>query len=172
MYSIGMLSRKYHLSRSTLLYYDKIGLLSASTRTSANYRQYTEAERERLEQICVLRETGVTLEQIKTILDNNGMNEKVILKQRLTGINQEIRNLKLKQQIIIAMLTKEKQPGEIFDQKTFIAILKAIGMNDENLKCLHILFEKDWPDSHQLLLEFLGLKASEIKQIRTSSRVK
>ena len=41
MLTIGKLARKFDLSRSTLLYYDRIGLLKPSGRTRANYRVYT-----------------------------------------------------------------------------------------------------------------------------------
>ena len=39
MYSISKLCREFNLSRSTLLYYDTIGLLTASERTRVNYRR-------------------------------------------------------------------------------------------------------------------------------------
>jgi DNA-binding transcriptional MerR regulator len=173
MYSIGMLSREYRLSRSTLLYYDQIGLLVASARTQANYRQYSEADRDRLGQICVLREAGVMLDQIKTILDSHGMNEAAVLKERLVEINREIRRLRLKQQLIVAML-QNKQPLDeklLLDRETLVALLKAAGMKDENLECLHIRFEEEYPDFHQSFLEFLGFTAVEIDQIREFSRV-
>lgn len=69
MYTIGQLSKAFGLSRSTLLYYDKIGLLMPSARTSAGYRSYSEEDRKRLEQICLYRETGISLEDMKIILD-------------------------------------------------------------------------------------------------------
>ena len=52
MYTIGKLAKKFDLSRSTLLYYDSIGLLKPSSRTESEYRQYSEDDAARLEQIC------------------------------------------------------------------------------------------------------------------------
>lgn len=172
MYSIGALCQEFKLSRSTLLYYDKIGLLTAFKRTGTNYRQYSEADRTRLGQICNLREAGVPLNQIKDILDHAGMDEGHVLEKRLNEINQEIRCLRLKQQMIVEILKRKslsdtKMP---LDRETFISILRSAGLEDEMLKHLHIRFEKDSPDSHQFFLEFLGITDQEIKQIRELSR--
>ncbi|MFC1747364.1 MerR family DNA-binding transcriptional regulator [Pseudomonadota bacterium] len=38
MHTIGEVSKRFSISRSTLLYYDAIGLLSPSGRSNANYR--------------------------------------------------------------------------------------------------------------------------------------
>ena len=57
-YSITALAREQGLSRSTLLYYDRIGLLSPQSRSEANYRYYGEEQRQRLRQICALRAAG------------------------------------------------------------------------------------------------------------------
>ncbi len=57
--TIGELSRKFELSRSTLRYYDRIGLLPPSGSTAANYRIYTEKDVQRLEKICLYRKYRV-----------------------------------------------------------------------------------------------------------------
>ena len=65
-YSISALAREQGLSRSTLLYYDRIGLLRPQSRSEANYRYYGEEQRQRqrLRQIGALRAAGMTLEEI------------------------------------------------------------------------------------------------------------
>lgn len=52
MYRIGELAALGGLSRSTLLYYDRIGLLSPSGRSEANYRLYSAEDRERTTPSC------------------------------------------------------------------------------------------------------------------------
>ncbi|MEN8133472.1 MAG: MerR family DNA-binding transcriptional regulator [Pseudomonadota bacterium] len=42
MFTIGQIGKRFGISRSTLLYYDAIGLLRPSGRSTANYRLYTE----------------------------------------------------------------------------------------------------------------------------------
>lgn len=64
MLTPGVLARRVGLSRSTLLYYDRIGLLRPSRRTLSRYRQYSEKDVQRLEQICTLRKTGLRLKDI------------------------------------------------------------------------------------------------------------
>lgn len=83
MYSIGQLVKRFNLSRSTLQYYDSIGLLGASARTGANYRRYSEDDVKRLEQICIYREAGLSLEDIKKILNSPENTTASILEKRL-----------------------------------------------------------------------------------------
>lgn len=172
MYSIGNLCREFNLSRSALLYYDTIGLLTASGRTQSNYRQYSEKDKKRLSQICAFREAGVPLNQIKEILDNDGMNESNILKKRLNELNHEIKYLRLQQKLIIEMLKAKNQNDKkmLMDSQTFASILKSVGLDEETLKYFHTQFEKNSPDSHQLFLEFLGVADEEIECIRKFSR--
>ncbi len=53
--SIGEIAKQYGLSRSTLLYYDAIGLLRPSGRSESNYRRYTGEDSRRLRLICMYR---------------------------------------------------------------------------------------------------------------------
>ena len=62
MYTVGQLAKLFGLSRSTLLYYDEIGLLSPSARSASNYRLYSEADIRRVRIIRFLtRRQGVTI---------------------------------------------------------------------------------------------------------------
>lgn len=172
MYSIGKLCSEFHLSRSTLLYYSKIGLLTASVRTQSNYRQYSEDDKNRLRKICDFREAGVPLNQIMEMLDTDHSNERNVLEERLSEISHEIRYLRLKQKLIVEMLKSKNQPDKKLpmDSQTFASVLKSMGLNDETMKHFHEQFEKNSPDSHQLFLEFLGINDEDIKHIREFSR--
>lgn len=72
MPTISALGRRFGLSRSTLLYYDRIGLLRPGGRSAKAYRHYGEAEVARLEQICLYRRAGVPLAEIRRLLDGAG----------------------------------------------------------------------------------------------------
>lgn len=172
MYSIGNLCREFNLSRSTLLYYDTIGLLTASERTQGNYRQYSEEDKKRLGQICAFREAGVPLNQIKDILDTDGMNESNVLEKRLNELNHEIRCLRLQQKLIVEMLKAKNQTDKKMpmDSQMFVSILESAGLDNETLNYFHVQLEKNSPDSHQFFLEFLGISDEEIKHIRKFSR--
>lgn len=43
---------------------------------------------------------------------------------------------------------------------------RAIGLDEEDMKNWHDLFEKENPDGHQSFLEWLGLSAEKITEIR------
>lgn len=168
MYSIGNLCNEFNLSRSTILYYDSIGLLSASVRTQANYRKYSEDDKKRLGQICAYREAGVSLDQIKDLLYSENSDEINVLERRFNNINKEIKHLRLQQKIIIQMLKAKNVPDKsmLMDKESFISALKSAGLGDDELEQLHIQFEKNSPEAHQFFLEFLGIPQEEINLIR------
>lgn len=172
MYSISKLCKEFQLSRSTLLYYDSIGLLKASGRTGSNYRVYSEEDRKRLQQICTYREAGVPLEQIKGLLDQAGESEEDVLITRLSEVNKEISLLRLQQKIIVEILKGKSLDNRLrmFDQKAFVSLLKSSGVDEKVLERLHSEFEKNAPEEHQNFLEFLGISAEEIRVIREESR--
>src|SRR5574337_416204 len=108
MYTIGQLAKKVGLSRSTLLYYDSIGLFSPSGRSGANYRTYTDKDLARLEQICMYRKTGLSLSDIGRIMETRGKRGVVpLLEKRLDVLNREIRALRGQQHFIITLLKSD-----------------------------------------------------------------
>jgi DNA-binding transcriptional MerR regulator len=172
MYSISKLCKEYNLSRSTLLYYDSIGLLKASERTKSNYRMYSQEDKARLGQICLYREAGVALEQIKELLDSDEKSEENVLRKRLIELNNELYLLRLQQKIIVEILKSKNISDKslMVDKKTFVSILKSSGVKDELLDNLHVEFERSSPKEHQSFLEFLGIEEDSIKYIRDKAK--
>lgn len=62
------MARRYGLSRSTLLYYDRIDVLTPSGRSAAGYRRYSAADGRRLARICRYRRAGLPLATIRDLL--------------------------------------------------------------------------------------------------------
>ncbi len=177
MYTIGELGKKVGLSRSTLLYYDDIGLLKPSARTEANYRCYTEDDFDRLKQICLYRDTGMSLEEIGRILDSTLTDKIPILEKQLQNLGQEMRKLTLQRQIITRIMIQKKHPdlkmaeSQIRSTKdAFLKVLTCVGFNDREFMKLHQEFEKSFPDEHQAFLEVLGIPPGQIDQIRKCAR--
>ena len=52
----------------------------------------------------------------------------------------------------------------------FVALLNEAGVSDSQKQRLHALFEQRHPEEHQSFLEFLGLQAKAIQEIREHSR--
>lgn len=72
MFKIGEFSRIGRVSMRLLRYYDELGLLRpAHTDSSNGYRYYTAAQIPQLNRVLVLRDLGLTLEQIARALHDN-----------------------------------------------------------------------------------------------------
>ena len=69
-YTVGEVARFAGVTVRTLHHYDEVGLLVPSGRTAAGYRQYADADLERLQRILCYRELGFGLEDIAAILDD------------------------------------------------------------------------------------------------------
>jgi DNA-binding transcriptional MerR regulator len=69
-YSVGQVAERTGVTVRTLHHYDEIGLLSPSGRTAAGYRQYADADVERLAQIVRYRELSFGLDEIAKLLDD------------------------------------------------------------------------------------------------------
>ena len=67
---VGELATATGLTVRTLHYYDEIGLLEPSGRTSAGHRLYSDADVERLYRICFLRRVGLSLDNVTRFLDD------------------------------------------------------------------------------------------------------
>ncbi len=173
MLTISQLARRYGLSRSTLLYYDSIGLLSPSLRSPANYRLYSEADVERMELIDLYRQAGLPLKDIARVLDAEHGAAGELLAERLRELGREINKLRRQQRKIVDLLKTEASLRETrsMDKRGWVAILRATGLSDEDMRRWHIEFERLSPAAHQDFLESLGLEEEEISHIRASSRL-
>jgi len=171
MLRIGALARECGLSRSTLLYYDRIGLLRPGGRSEAGYRLYTPADRQRLQSICSYRAAGLALDEIGRLLDQPEEPDGALLQQRLQAIGEQIRALQLQQKLLAGML-RSIHGGEVpqaVDKATWVAMLRAAGMDDAGMERWHQAFEARAPEAHQEFLERLGISAAEIRRIRAWS---
>lgn len=172
MITIGALARKYGLSRSTLLYYDSLGLLNPAARTAAGYRRYGATEEHRLELICTYRRAGLPLAAIAGILDGPAGDLAPLLEGRVYELDREIEQLKEQQRLIAGLLARPDLLASVrvIDKKTWVDLLAASGMSEDDMNRWHIAFERSAPEKHQHFLELLGLQADEITAIRQGSQ--
>jgi DNA-binding transcriptional MerR regulator len=70
----------------TLHHYDRIGLLKPAHRTMAAYRLYSDKELRRLEQIVVLKFLGLSLQQIRKVLDHGPRILTKVLREQRQGL--------------------------------------------------------------------------------------
>lgn len=170
-YHISGLARKSGLSRSTLLHYDRIGLLSASGRTPSGYRIYTEKDRRRLERICHFRRAGLSLADIKKVLNARGKLNVRMLEARLHAASDEIGTLRAQQRLLVGMLRRlNGKSGPAFvDKDMWVSMLRAAGVSQGAMSRWHKEFECRAPKGHHDFLSSLGLTEYEIARIRAAS---
>ncbi len=171
-YSISKIARACGLSRSTLLYYDRIGLLRPTGRTVSGYRYYTDADRTRLERVRHFREAGLTLKEIRAVLSSGGKPGTNLLEQRLRETADSIVGLKKQQRTLAGMLRQVAAAKQFttVDTQLWVEMLEAAGMDDAAKKRWHMEFERCAPDGHQEFLLSLGITADEVARIRSWSR--
>lgn len=169
---ITELARTHNLSRSTLLYYDRIGLLRPSGRALNGYRRYSAKDQERLRQICLYRETGLPLEEIARVLDRPRKDLASALERQLSELASQIEALRARQRVIIELLRNHKllERVNIMNRETWVKLLRASGFTDDDLRAWHRDFERLDPAHHQRFLEFLCIPSDEIEGIRARSR--
>ena len=167
MYTVGQLGKRFQLSRSTLLYYDSIGLLSPSARNAANYRLYSEADVQRMERIRVYRDAGLALETIADLLQTEAAAAPAVLERHLQQVNREIARLRQQQRIIVKLLgdASKLRSSRAIDKAQWTALLVSTGLSDEDMWRWHVEFEKMSPEGHQDFLESLGIGEAEIVEI-------
>lgn len=166
-YSITRLARRHRLSRSTLLYYDRIGLLRSASRSGAGYRRYSRQDSQRLERIVRYRKAGLALKAIGRLLDGGGADVADVLAARLTALNEEIHRLREQQRFVVGLLgRRDLEKLAFMSRERFVAMLKAGGFTRAEMERWHVAFEREAPEEHQRFLEFLCVPDGEIRAIR------
>src|SRR5690242_16883437 len=102
--TVTRLARACGLSRSTVLYYESIGLLEPVRRSAGNYRLYGDRDLERLRQVCFYRDAGLKLGDIRSILDSPRGGAAAVLRRRFAELGGEIERLREHQRAIARLL--------------------------------------------------------------------
>jgi DNA-binding transcriptional MerR regulator len=170
--TVSMLAERCGLSRSTLLYYESIGLLRQPPRTAGNYRAYGDADLQRVQQIGRYRKMGLSLAAIQTVLDQPRGGAATVLERRLADIDAEIDTLRGHQRAIVRLLKKWRtlRSTAMMTKDKWVAIMRSAGFTEADMRRWHAEFEKAAPGDHEAFLEFLHIPPHEIGKIRESSR--
>jgi DNA-binding transcriptional MerR regulator len=166
--TVGRLARKFGLSRSTLLYYHRIGLLVPSRGGGGDYRWYSPDDVRRMAKIMSYREAGVALKDIRRILDGHEEGLAAVLERRLQELNTEIAGLREQQRIIVGLLKTDsarRQVG-VMNRRRWSDLLRAAGFSSADMRRWHRDFESRDPVAHEEFLRFLCIPDDEIEQIR------
>ncbi|MBL4580223.1 MAG: Zn(2+)-responsive transcriptional regulator [Gammaproteobacteria bacterium] len=111
MLKISEVSQQTGLSAHTLRYYEKHGLVSASNRSEAGYRFYTELDVRRVQFVKTARNTGFSLDDIQQLLSirvdkqSHSCQEVTdITQKKLLQVNAKLAELQSMQQTLELLL--------------------------------------------------------------------
>lgn len=132
-YSISKLSSLTKISTRTLRYYDEIELLKPARVNSSGYRVYGEKEVNKLQQILLYKELGVSLELIKEIVNNPNFNKVEALREHKLKLLQKKEQIDLLLENVENTLRSCEGGLKMSDKDKFKGFKKEIIDNNEKL---------------------------------------
>ncbi len=167
MLTVTQLARECGLSRTTILYYEREGLLAPAHRSENGYRWYGEKEMQRLKTISSYRSYGLPISSIRTLLAQKGKSQAEILKDHFNELEREIQNLRAQQKAIVVLLQEPQLiEDNIVTKERWVQIMQEAGFSENYMVTWHQKFEEMEPAEHQKFLESLGIEQDEIVRIR------
>ncbi|MCC2614898.1 MerR family transcriptional regulator [Aestuariibacter halophilus] len=168
MKTVTALAKAHGISRTTVLYYERRGLLHPKLRSANGYRWYGKEQENTLALILSYRDFGLPISKVCELI-NNKDNEQhnAALREQFQALEREIQSLRQQQHTIVALLQHPdllQHSGMTKDR--WVNIMRTAGLSDEDMQNWHRSFEKMEPDEHQHFLASLGLSDSEISTIR------
>lgn len=166
MLTVGKIAKMFGISRTALLYYERIGLIVPEKRAENGYRLYSENDIEKLKIIMSLRDAGIELHDISKYLDNRVSDVSSLLLKRLNELNKQIQSIKDQQAVVIKLLDNHDLKSKRINKDVWQAILQEAGVDNETTLKWHLSFERQSPEQHTSFLRTLGFSDEEIAQFR------
>lgn len=116
----GQFAEKAGVTKRTVQFYDKVGLLYPSYRTDSGHRYYTKQDLARLQRILTLKYIGMSIDEIRSIVQRDGLEEdlKESLRVQSTIIGQKMEHLRLVQKTV----------------KETLSLLESLGHADSHMR--------------------------------------
>lgn len=114
---ISEFAAEFQLNPRTLRYYEDIGLLPPAQRTSAGYRHYDDRDRVRLRFIAHAKAVGLTLEDIKSILEVHERGNQPcthvagLVADKLVAVERQLLALTALREELLALREAAQHPG-------------------------------------------------------------
>lgn len=171
---IGAFARAHGLSRSTLLYYERMGLLRPSGRTASGHRFYGPDAGKRMARISLLRDAGLPLRKIRALIDAGEPTEALgaAVEEQLAKLNRDLADIVARRRVLLGLLSRDAgilARGPL-TKELWIAILSEAGLDADARARWHRAFERDAPEDHEAFLISLGLTPNEIATIRAGAQ--
>lgn len=129
MLTIGLFAQVGQVTVQTLRHYDKLGLLKpGQVDRFTNYRYYTLEQLPRLYRILALKELGLSLEQIVSVLDDGITLEQMrgMLKLRRAELNETLSEMMAQLERVEAQIRHIEQEGEMPEGDVIIKQVEPI----------------------------------------------
>ncbi|MED1793384.1 MerR family transcriptional regulator [Brevibacillus nitrificans] len=153
-WKVGDLARLAGLTVRTLRYYDQIGLFSPSGHSDSGHRMYNEADIQLLQKILSLKDLGLSLEEIKRVMEGQTYSSSEIVAIQIERVRKQIRA----QQKLLAELERVAERmnhQEPLSIDAFLTLLESMKQSQEKYLIEHRL---SWERHFDLLGDFLNDK--------------
>lgn len=107
LWKVGQLAQLTGITVRALHHYDHLGLVPPSLRTASGHRLYEEPDVDRLYRVVALRDLGLSLEAIGTVLTGAGPLE-AVLQQHLDQVDRQLAALRALRSRLAATLATAK----------------------------------------------------------------
>lgn len=158
-WKVGDLAKLAGLTVRTLRFYDQIGLFSPSAQTESGHRLYNESDLSRLQQIVSLKELGLSLEEIKSVLNDGQISPLEIINLQMARVKEQ---LKLQQMLLeqLQHVSKSIQGNAPLAVEDFTELLQVMKKSHE---ALVIERRTRWEQRLDMLGDFLAVGEEESK---------
>ncbi|NQZ32687.1 MAG: MerR family transcriptional regulator [Oceanospirillaceae bacterium] len=168
MLSVSELANSCGLSRTSVLYYERAGLLAPRFRSSNGYRWYGNEEIECLKRIMAYRSFGVSVADIAELLNNKDQqSQSALLMAQFYNLEKEVVKFKKQQQAIVVMLQEPKLLNDHgLNKEQWVELMISLGFDEDDMIAWHQSFEALKPKAHLEFLQSLGIDEQEISRIQ------
>ncbi|WP_026928469.1 MerR family transcriptional regulator [Granulicoccus phenolivorans] len=159
--AVGDLAAAAGLTVRTLHYYEEIGLLHPSLRTSAGHRRYGPDAVARLYRLTRLRSLGLGLDQIRRILDDPAAGLVEALRQHAHAVDERVAALtRLRTGVATTLARIEANHDPTADLLEVLTTMETL--ENPLKKRIGILVYRDLAAAHDYLVETFGLLPGEV----------
>jgi len=156
MNSISQVSKLIGVARSTLLYYERIGIITPKRNLENGYREYSQKDIDSLLLVRQLQQAGLSLKESINIMHGNLDSD--LISKRYQDLEKEIKNMIMAKEVLRSLLTRAT--GEIVTEDKLV----TSGRN------WHAEFERQGSEAHSAWLKKLGFDEKESLYIRWVTR--
>ena len=131
MRRIGEVAAATGLTVRALHHYDEIGLLTASGRSEAGYRLYSDDDLRRLYRIVAFRRLGFALGEIAPLLDRDDGDPRTVVRDQLTRLDAEL-ELKARLRARLERLLEALEGADGAAAEMFLEAIEGMTMSEQH----------------------------------------